>query len=52
MYFVTADRSLVDKTPIVLGPLTADSKPATDLKDSKTQQPSGPFVYRFSHWAR
>ncbi|XP_063398265.1 BOS complex subunit NOMO1-like isoform X2 [Mytilus trossulus] len=45
--------SLVDKTPIVLGPLTTENKsPPADTKDNKAPQPTGPFVYKFSHWAR
>ena len=44
--------SLVDKTPIVLGPLTPDTQPTTETKDSKAPVASGPFVYKFSHWAR
>ncbi|XP_071122767.1 BOS complex subunit NOMO1-like [Mytilus edulis] len=45
--------SLVDKTPIVLGPLTTENKsPPADSKDTKAPQPTGPFVYKFSHWAR
>ncbi|CAC5408303.1 Nodal modulator 2,Nodal modulator 3,Nodal modulator 1 [Mytilus coruscus] len=45
--------SMVDKTPVVLGPLTTDNKsPPADTKDNKAPQPTGPFVYKFSHWAR
>ncbi|KAJ8298746.1 hypothetical protein KUTeg_022806 [Tegillarca granosa] len=45
--------SQTDKEPVTLGPLksvTPESKPSKDSIDK--QQDTGPFVYKFSHWAR